>query len=558
MASVGETFRSLFPRRGKAGSFREIVDARYRHDLVMNGVSAFLVLMVPVGVLAIVYILAGTDTAYGVMEDYLDKAVVTCLALESFFMTVIMFRMYDRLRNHSIRDLEWMRYLIGYAQKKGADTSRMTGCYEECVAEERFVMRPYAILNVIATTMFTGWAIIGGVSRVDDISGGNDFVTLRILNSTLFSMDVVHLVIAVSMVLIFFMAITVFVPSYLFPHSHELRQIGFTRALTDALGERGISIIPMEERVYPSDRTRVILFTVFTAGYGSLFMMFAAFRHMNVHMINQWDYEARLLVSLHTEGRAGFERRAVTEELSEVRTDLVSRLRDWYRTNISADVAYADRMPLVLLITELFLLALLANYVLKLIAMGCAMSEELLHYDYSFGNLLRLPLHGWYNIGMVFLDLYFIILMIDSILGISSRKAQSWRKVVRCCFTVVVPLWYSAFVTRVTGVSHLFDFNVYITTAVLYDILLLMLLSDRIKRYYTPIGYEMPGTVSWIKYAFWGDIFSFVVDRGALFAEDAFVDPGTQDSDPSGPRDAFTATQGDNLEEGPPDPPDNG
>ncbi len=517
---VGERIAKLFPRRGEARSFREVVDARYRHDLVMNGLSAFLVLVVPIGVLILVYILAGTDTEYGVMEDYMEKAVVTCLVLESFMMTVIMFRMYDRLYNHSVRDMQWMRHLIGLARKRGIDTSGMEASYNECVDNERFGVRPYAMALVVLMAAFAAWVIISAAARVDDLTGGNDIVTIRLLHTTLFSMDVVHTVFFFSLVMIFFMALAVFVPSYFYPHAHEARQVRFTQALADELAKQGIAIRPMEAKVVASRELAVVLVLVFTLGYGSLFLMFAAFRHMNVHLLNQWDYEARLLVALHTDGRSGFERISEMDPDVPEGSDWLSRAKSWFRENVKTDIAYADRMPPVLIITELFLLALLANYVLKLIAMGCMMSDEILMYDYSLGNLFSLPLHAWYNIGLVIMDLYFMVLMIDSILGIASRKASSWRKVVRCCFTVVVPLWYSSFVTHVTGISHLFDFNVYITTAVMYDVLLLMLLSDRIKRYYTPIGYNMPDTVAWIKYAFIGDIFSFVVDRGALFAED--------------------------------------
>ncbi len=519
---VGERIAKLFPRRGAARSFREIVDSRYRHDLVMNGFSAFLVMLVPIGVMILVYVLAGTDTAYGVMEDYLEKAVITCLALESFVMAVIMFRMYDRLCKHSVRDLHWMRYLIGFAGKKGADTSRMTECCEEYVSQERFRARPYALVLLLAMAVFAGWIIIAGVSRIDDLTGGNDDVTLSILSTTIVTMDVVHVVFLISMVMVLLMSLIVFVPSYLYPHIHEERQVRFTQALADSLSDVGISVRPMEERVRTPNRNAVVLITVFTAGYGSLLLMFGAFRYMNVHLLNQWDYEARLLVALHTDGRRGFDDGDITEaEVPE--GGFLASVKRWYHENMHADVAYTDRMPPVLIITVLFLLALLANYVLKLIAIGCMIGEEIIIYDYSLTDFYRFPLHAWYNIGLVFMDLYFIVLMIDSILGIASRKAASWRKVVRCCFTVVVPLWYATFVTRVTGISHLFDFNVYITTAVMYDVLLLMLLSDRIKRYYTPIGYEMPGTVAWIKYAFIGDIFSFVVDRGALFPEDSGI-----------------------------------
>ena len=78
----------------------------------MNGVSAFMVLISPLIVAAIVYILSGTDTAYGEMEDYLPKAFIALFAIQSFVMVVIMYRMYDRLAKHSLRDRVWMENLI--------------------------------------------------------------------------------------------------------------------------------------------------------------------------------------------------------------------------------------------------------------------------------------------------------------------------------------------------------------------------------------------------------------------------------------------------------------
>ena len=119
------------------------------------------------------------------------------------------------------------------------------------------------------------------------------------------------------------------------------------------------------------------------------------------------------------------------------------------------------------------------------------------------------------------MDTFFIKTMIDSRLGIASRKASSWRKVVRSCITFVIPLWISAFVTQASGMSHLFDFNVFITTAILYDVMLMMIVSYNIRRFYTPAGYEMPKVRSWIRYAVWGNIVP-TVTAGPAFADDAF------------------------------------
>ena len=484
----------------------------------MNGMSAFMVMISPLVVAVILYILSGTDTAYGEMEDYLPKAMVALFAIQSFVMVVIMYRMYDRLAKHSLRDRMWMENLITVCESRGADVSGMRDCYEETLAKERFAMRPLAIALLILMTVFTSWALVGAVSRVESLYGNQTYV-LTLAGSTLIAMDVMHLLVIGCLLHIFVMEVLVFIPSYMYPYRHEERQVRFTQAMTDSVARLGIVIKPMELKAPPVDVRKLTIVTVLTAGYSYLFLMFRSFNIMNSHLMNQWDYEAKLLVAVESKGRYGFE---PEQETAEEKKGFIATISRWYSEHIKPDVGNERRMPPILIIAELFLLFLLGNYYLKLVTLGCVMSDEIYMYDYTLDSLPGLPVHGWHNLILVYLYLYFIMLMIDSILGIASRKAPSWRKVVRCCFTVVVPLWYSAFVTRVTGMSHLFDFNVFITTAVLYDILLMMFVSESIKRYYTPIGYKMPGMWAWVKYALWGDIFTFVVDDGAVFAEDAY------------------------------------
>ncbi len=489
----------------------------------MNGVSAFLVLISPIVVAVIVYILSGTDTAYGVMEDYLDKSMLALFAIQAFIMMVLMFRVYDRLANHAMRDEQWMSNLIGVCRSKGADTSGMAACYESVVRDESFRMRPFSLVMLIIMAIFTGWTIIDAVARVDEVLGFDSIYTFTPFGMASITVNVVHLVIIVDQVLLIMMAMFVFVPSFLFPYRHEARQIEFTEAMASALTGIGIRTEPMSHSVPPTDPGRLTLITFLTLGYAYFFLMFKSFRYLNEHLMNQWEYESELLIALESGGRHGF-RHHVSHEVPKEEGGWFSRATRWVSENLMPRVGRDDRMPVVMAITELFLLFLLGNYYLKLVSLGCMMSDEIHMYNYTIDSLPHLPMHGWHNLILVFMDLYFIVLMVDSILGIASRKAPSWRKVVRCCFTVVIPLWFSAFVTRVTGISHLFDFNVYITTAVLYDLLLLMLVSDRIKRYYTPRGYEMPGIRSWIRYAIWGDIFTFVVDGKYAYPESAYED----------------------------------
>ena len=70
-------------------TFRQSVDLRYQSDLVMNGPATGLVLLTPMLVLLLVYLLSRTDTVYGILSDYWEKAVVVCIAVELFVIMVI-------------------------------------------------------------------------------------------------------------------------------------------------------------------------------------------------------------------------------------------------------------------------------------------------------------------------------------------------------------------------------------------------------------------------------------------------------------------------------------
>ena len=63
----------------------------------------------------------------------------------------------------------------------------------------------------------------------------------------------------------------------------------------------------------------------------------------------------------------------------------------------------------------------------------------------------------------------------------------------------------------------------YITTAILYDVLLVMIVSYSIRKFYTPAGYDTPGIRSWVRFALWGNI---VPKKDG---EDAFEDELTGD-----------------------------
>ena len=78
------------------------------------------------------------------------------------------------------------------------------------------------------------------------------------------------------------------------------------------------------------------------------------------------------------------------------------------------------------------------------------------------------------TLAMVGIYMLLIYLCISALLGIASRRPSSWRKVARSCITFVIPLWISELFIPATGISNLFSFNVYLSTAILYNVLLIM------------------------------------------------------------------------------------
>ncbi len=508
--------------KDKIPTFRECVDARYQNDTVMNGFATLLVILTPLAVLLIVYLLSNTDTAYGVLTDYIEKAVVICVAFESYVLLIVVYRLYTRLIKHSKRDKMWMMALTGYARSKGADTTKLEYSMKAARRKEHFLVRPIAFLLIAAMFVFLLWTVMDAVPYIEDLNGGNkDFVVI-ISGEVLFTPDVVYITIVGGFVIMFFAMIFVFIPTVKFAGNHEFRQVEFTRVFCKTMDTVGIHFRPMTQVVKRKSAFLALILMVFTGMYAMVFYTFILFRDMNNHLMNQWEYENELLRAVESDGACGFDNKfyeSLTVTDRKGRKKSLSRKKLAKRTKNMA--REENTLPGILVIAELFLVVLLGNYILKIIALGCMMTDDIDSYIVTLDTIGDITADAWTNMLLVVMDTFFVFTMIDSIMGIASRKASSWRKVVRSCFTFVIPLWISAFITNASGMSHLFDFNVYITTAILYDVLLMMIVSDRIRTYYTPAGYESPKMRSWIRYALWGNIVS-TVTAGTAFADDAF------------------------------------
>ena len=154
-----------------------------------------------------------------------------------------------------------------------------------------------------------------------------------------------------------------------------------------------------------------------------------------------------------------------------------------------------NSMPTGLIIAELFLAVMCASYVFKLTgsAMDIASSEEL------FPSVI--------NVFMLQLNLVFLVTTIFALLGISSRRTESWKKVVKSCFTFTFSTFLSAYLLHSDSYAHAFDFNPWATLAVLIVLVMMMLFSMEIKKFYTPPLEKVRPTSSWFRYIFFGKLY---------------------------------------------------
>ncbi len=155
-----------------------------------------------------------------------------------------------------------------------------------------------------------------------------------------------------------------------------------------------------------------------------------------------------------------------------------------------------NQMPTGLVIAELFIAVMCITYVFKIT--GTMMDIEAA--DTLYPSVV--------NVFMLQMNLVFLVTTVFALLGVSSRRAESWKKVVKSCFTFTFSSFMSAFLVQSDSYSHAFDFNPYATAIVLGIIVLMMLFSSDIKKFYTPPLMKVRPTVSWFRYIFIGKLYN--------------------------------------------------
>ena len=155
-----------------------------------------------------------------------------------------------------------------------------------------------------------------------------------------------------------------------------------------------------------------------------------------------------------------------------------------------------NSMPTGLIIAELFMAVMCASYVFNITGTMMDIAAD----DSLYPSVI--------NVFMLQMNLVFLVTTIFALLGISSRRTESWKKVVKSCFTFSFSTCLSAFLLHSDSYAHAFDFNPYATIAVLGCVVLMMLFSYDIKKFYTPPLEKVRPTSRWAVYIFFGRLYN--------------------------------------------------
>ena len=174
-----------------------------------------------------------------------------------------------------------------------------------------------------------------------------------------------------------------------------------------------------------------------------------------------------------------------------------------------------NSMPTGLILAEIFLAVMCASYAFKITGTMMDIAAD----DALYPSVI--------NAFMLQMNLVFLVTTVFALLGISSRRAESWKKVVRTCFTFTFSTFMSAFLVQSDSFVHEFDFNPYATAIVLGIVVLMMLFSEDIKKFYTPPLTKVRPTASWANYILFGKLYN-VEYQVKIKQPDAAVNEETQ------------------------------
>lgn len=150
-----------------------------------------------------------------------------------------------------------------------------------------------------------------------------------------------------------------------------------------------------------------------------------------------------------------------------------------------------ERLPLPLYIAEFFLFLIIAIYFMQLAVLGMGITSD-------YGDI---PI----SVLTFIIDVIMLIATVDAVMGVSSKKPSSWRKVMRGAmllfvFSIIGAVLGSASATGLVALSPL------AVTVICIPMAAIMFLKS-VRSYYVPPMLEMPRLSRWIGYAFFSQLF---------------------------------------------------
>ncbi len=488
-------------------SFEDTVKLRYKSDLIMGELISLLILLIPPILYGVVRLLQNLGGQFDILSDYEETTVLVLATFEFLIVALVVYKLYTRLRSHSKRDAKWRESLLTNLKGRGANIERMEAVHKDICTKEKFrMMIPATLvfLTIFASIAFffafyipdmvsnayhpanefNVWMSDNVLGRMFQVTGGEDA-----------QKDMLFSIIQLESVLLALLFVMVLGTVIRFIERHELNQILFTERLTETMNRAGYSIRPMERKVGNkrfdfTTRYNDSLPSKIVKALSTLFSLighkaFIVFSGANNHFRDQWVYESELLGALKTGQGYHF---AYPPKKSDGKG------------------AKENKMPRMLIVALAFILVMCADYCLKVMALEYDMVSDFSPYT----NLTSLTANSAREIlmtpGTIIIDLFLLITTTNALLGIASRRPASWQKVTRSCITFIIPIWIGELVLNPTGLVHLFDFNPYVTTGILYNVLLIMVLSIAIRGFYTPVGIDMPPIRAWIRYIAYGKL----------------------------------------------------
>ena len=159
---------------------------------------------------------------------------------------------------------------------------------------------------------------------------------------------------------------------------------------------------------------------------------------------------------------------------------------------IQRQVRGHESLPAALYVAEVFLFIIIAVYFAKLAVLSMGIVSD-------YGDHVA-------SVVTYVVDVIMLIATVDAVLGISSRKPSSWRKVMRGAILLFVFSVIGSIAGTGMSASALVTFSPVVVAVMCIPILGIMM-TRTVRDYYVPPLQEMPGIGRWIAFAFFRQLF---------------------------------------------------